>query len=154
MFPRSIILPFPYRFDLTLSLDPIQNSLYCKASDLAPIVGMDYESLIKILKRKKNYFDIDNPFKPKLLFKNRKFQDDYFSVTCFKLFVERNYLKIKENKVQVAEDLNNLLQKYEKVKTGTGKGTADETMEEDIDVKDNKEESPEEEDEDLETGKK
>ena len=115
---------------------------------------MDYESLIKILKRKKNYFDIDNPFKPKLLFKNRKFQDDYFSVTCFKLFVERNYLKIKENKVQVAEDLNNLLQKYEKVKTGTGKGTADETMEEDIDVKDNKEESPEEEDEDLETGKK
>merc|ERR1712062_151117 len=56
------------RFDLTLSLDPIQNSLYCKASDLAPIVGMDYESLIKILKRKKNYFDIDNPFKPKLLF--------------------------------------------------------------------------------------
>lgn len=134
------------RFDLTLSLDPIQNSLYCKASDLAPIVGMDYESLIKILKRKKNYFDIDNPFKPKLLFKNRKFQDDYFSVTCFKLFVERNYLKITENKVKVAEDLNNLLQKYE-VKTVGTKGTMD------IDVKDTKEESPEEEDEDLEPEK-
>ena len=129
-----------------MSLDPIQNSLYCKASDLAPIVGMDYESLIKILKRKKNYFDIDNPFKPKLLFKNRKFQDDYFSVTCFKLFVERNYLKITENKVKVAEDLNNLLQKYE-VKTVGTKGTMD------IDVKDTKEESPEEEDEDLESGK-
>ena len=124
-----------------MSLDPIQNSLYCKASDLAPIVGMDYESLIKILKRKKNYFDIDNPFKPKLLFKNRKFQDDYFSVTCFKLFVERNYLKIKENKVKVAEALNNLLKKYE-VKTVGNKGT-DDTMEEDIDVKDTKEESPE-----------
>ena len=107
---------------------------------------MDYESLIKILKRKKNYFDIDNPFKPKLLFKNRKFQDDYFSVTCFKLFVERNYLKITENKVKVAEDLNNLLQKYE-VKTVGTKGTMD------IDVKDTKEESPEEEDEDLESGK-
>ena len=129
-----------------MSLDPIQNSLYCKASDLAPIVGMDYESLIKILKRKKNYFDIDNPFKPKLLFKNRKFQDDYFSVTCFKLFVERNYLKITENKLKVAEDLNNLLQKYE-VKTVGTKGTMD------IDVKDTKEESPEEEDEDLEPGK-
>ena len=129
-----------------MSLDPIQNSLYCKASDLAPIVGMDYESLIKILKRKKNYFDIDNPFKPKLLFKNRKFQDDYFSVTCFKLFVERNYLKITENKVKVAEDLNNLLQKYE-VKTVGTKGTMD------IDIKDTKEESPEEEDEDLESGK-
>ena len=127
-------------------MDPIQNSLYCKASDLAPIVGMDYESLIKILKRKKNYFDIDNPFKPKLLFKNRKFQDDYFSVTCFKLFVERNYLKITENKLKVAEDLNNLLQKYE-VKTVGTKGTMD------IDVKDTKEESPEEEDEDLEPGK-
>ena len=107
---------------------------------------MDYESLIKILKRKKNYFDIDNPFKPKLLFKNRKFQDDYFSVTCFKLFVERNYLKITENKLKVAEDLNNLLQKYE-VKTVGTKGTMD------IDVKDTKEESPEEEDEDLEPGK-
>lgn len=107
---------------------------------------MDYESLIKILKRKKNYFDIDNPFKPKLLFKNRKFQDDYFSVTCFKLFVERNYLKITENKVKVAEDLNNLLQKYE-VKTVGTKGTMD------IDIKDTKEESPEEEDEDLESGK-
>ena len=129
-----------------MSLDPIQNSLYCKASDLAPIVGMDYESLIKILKRKKNYFDIDNPFKPKLLFKNRKFQDDYFSVTCFKLFVERNYLKITENKLKVAEDLNNLLKKYE-VKTVGTKGTMD------IDVKDTKEESPEEEDEDLEPGK-
>ena len=127
-------------------MDPIQNSLYCKASDLAPIVGMDYESLIKILKRKKNYFDIDNPFKPKLLFKNRKFQDDYFSVTCFKLFVERNYLKITENKLKVAEDLNNLLQKYE-VKTVGTKGTMD------IDIKDTKEESPEEEDEDLEPGK-
>ena len=113
---------------------------------MAPIVGMDYESLIKILKRKKNYFDIDNPFKPKLLFKNRKFQDDYFSVTCFKLFVERNYLKITENKLKVAEDLNNLLQKYE-VKTVGTKGTMD------IDVKDTKEESPEEEDEDLEPGK-
>ena len=107
---------------------------------------MDYESLIKILKRKKNYFDIDNPFKPKLLFKNRKFQDDYFSVTCFKLFVERNYLKITENKLKVAEDLNNLLQKYE-VKTVGTKGTMD------MDVKDTKEESPEEEDEDLEPGK-
>ena len=72
------------KFKLTLTIDQIQNILYCKASDLAPLVGIDSESLIKLLKRKGTSVGIDKPFKPRTMFKNRKLNVSFFSVTCFR----------------------------------------------------------------------
>ena len=80
------------KFNLTLCTDA--NVLYGKAYDFAPILGINPQDLVKLLKRLGTSV-CDKPFKPRTLFKQRKYHVDYFSIECFKLLVEKNYIKKK-----------------------------------------------------------
>ena len=101
------------------------NHLYCDVRDFTPFVGVDYDLLVKILKRKYRSVDVPSSFRSRMF--HAPVKGCFFSVKCFKLLFGKNYIKKVGpgiNKATLVKQLDDLLEKYTK---------EDDEMEEDED---------------------
>ena len=75
--------------------------------------GMEYDTILKMLKRKHRCVDVDKPFRSKMFKTHTK--SAYFSVKCFNLLLSKSYLKkIRKgiDKEAVVKELDQLLVKH------------------------------------------
>ena len=78
-------------------------------------MGVDYDSLVKILKRKYRSVDVPSSFRSRMF--HAPVKGCFFSVKCFKLLYGKNYIKKVGpgiNKTTVVKELDGLLEKYTK----------------------------------------
>ena len=89
--------------------------MYCDVRDFTQFVGVDYETLVKILKRKYRSVDVPSSFRSRMF--HAPVKGCFFSVKCFKLLYGKNYIKKVGpgiNKTTVVKELDGLLEKYTK----------------------------------------
>ena len=89
--------------------------MYCDVRDFTQFVGVDYETLVKILKRKYRSVDVPSSFRSRMF--HAPVKGCFFSVKCFKLLYGKNYIKKVGpgiNKATVVKELDDLLEKYTK----------------------------------------
>ena len=102
-----------YIFLFFYSID--NNHLYCDVKDLTPFVGVDYDQLVKILKRKYRSVDVPSSFRSRMF--HAPVKGCFFSVKCFKLLFGKNYIKKVGPGIRkdiVVKQLNDLVEKYTK----------------------------------------
>ena len=75
---------------------------------------MDYDLLVKILKRKYRSVDVPSSFRSRMF--HAPVKGCFFSVKCFKLLFGKNYIKKVGpgiNKANLVKELDDLLEKYD-----------------------------------------
>ena len=76
---------------------------------------MDYDLLVKILKRKYRSVDVPSSFRSRMF--HAPVKGCFFSVKCFKLLFGKNYIKKVGpgiNRANLVKELDDLLEKYTK----------------------------------------
>ncbi len=102
--------------ELHLSLD--NNHLYCAVSDFMPFLKYEYDHLVAILKRTYRSVDVDQSFRSRIF--KAKTKTIFFSVKCFKLLLEKSYLKKFDrnyDKGKILFELERLVDKFTKAES-------------------------------------
>ena len=84
--------------------------LYADLRDLQPLIGLEYDEMMKLLKRRYRSVDVDNSFPCKKFNRDLKF---CFSLKCFNLMLAKNYIKVKKglDKNAIVKEFDGLLAK-------------------------------------------